>query len=79
MASDTFSIGVTGVAAGNPFQPSKQLTIGYSACQSAGDEQNVMQLGTAFLVKMPDGSQVWHTYDAERSIPGGALVLKRLY
>lgn len=79
MATDTFSIGVTGVAADNAFQPTKRLTIGDMACQSAGDEQNAMQLGTAFLVKMPDGSKVWHTYDAERSIPGGQLVLKRLY
>jgi hypothetical protein len=75
----TYSLAVTGVAAGNSFQPSGQLTISDSACQSARGEQNVMQLGTAFLVKMPDGSQVWHTYDAERSIPGGSLVLKRLY
>lgn len=79
MATDTFSIAVTGVAAGNSFQPAKQLTIGDSACQSVGDEQQTMRLGTAFLVKMPDGSKVWHTYDAERSIPGGSLVLKRLY
>ena len=79
MATDTFSIAVTGVAAGNPFQPSGELTIGDLACQSVGDEQQAMQLGTAFLVKMPDGSKVWHTYDAERSIPGGSLVLKRLY
>jgi hypothetical protein len=79
MATDTFSIGITGVAADNAFQPTGELKIGDSACQSTGDEQNAMQLGTAFLVKMPDGSKVWHTYDAERSIPGVSLVLKRLY
>ena len=77
--AETFSIGVTGVAAGNPYQPASELTIGDSVCQSAGDEQGAMQLGTAFLVKMPDGSKVWHTFDAERSIPGVSLVLKRLY
>jgi hypothetical protein len=42
MATDTFSIAVTGVAAGNAFQPSKMLTIGDSACQSVGDEQQAM-------------------------------------
>lgn len=79
MASDTFSIGITGVEADSKYQLAKQLTIGDSVCKSAGDEQQAMQLGTAFLVKMPDGSQLWHTFDAERSIPGGQLVLKRLY
>jgi len=77
--AETFSIGITGVEADSRFQLAKQLTIGDSACQTPGDEQQTMRLGTAFLVKMPDGSQLWHTYDAERSIPGGALVLKRLY
>jgi hypothetical protein len=77
--AETFSIAVTGVAAGNPYQPTGEMTIGDSVCQSAGDEQNAMQLGSAFLVKMPDGSQVWHTFDAERSLPGVSLVLKRLY
>ena len=77
--AETFSIAATGVAAGNPYQPTKQLTIGDSVCQGPGDEQNAMALGTAFLVKMPDGSQVWHTFDAERSIPRVSLVLKRLY
>ena len=79
MATDTFSIGITGVAAGNAFQPTGEMTIGDSVCQSAGDEQNAMQNGTAFFVKMPDGSQVWHTFDAERSIPGVSSFLKRLY
>lgn len=77
--AETFSIGVTGVEADSSFQLAGQLTVGDSVCQSIGDEQNAMSLGTAFLVKMPDGSQVWHTYDAERSIPGVSLVLKRLY
>lgn len=77
--AETFSIAVTGVESDSRFQLAKQLTIGDSACQSAGNEQKAMQLGTAFLVKMPDGSQVWHTYDAERSIPGASLVLRRLY
>jgi hypothetical protein len=77
--AETFSIAVTGVPADSRFQLAKQFTIGDSVCQSAGNEQNAMQLGTAFLVNMPDGGQVWHTYDAERSIPGGSLVLKRLY
>ena len=77
--AETFSIAVTGVAAGNPYQPTGEMTIGDSVCQSAGDEQQAMQLGTAFMVKMPDGSKVWHTFDAERSIPGVSLVLKRLY
>jgi hypothetical protein len=79
MATDTFSIGITGAEADSKFQLAKQLKIGDSVCQSAGDEQQAMQLGTAFLVLMPDGSKVWHTFDAERSIPGGQLVFKRLY
>jgi hypothetical protein len=77
--AETFSIGLTGVEADSKFQLANQLTIGDSACSSVAGEQKAMSLGTAFLVLMPDGSQVWHTYDAERSIPGGALVLKRLY
>jgi len=76
--AETFSIGVTGVEADSRFQLAKQLTIGDSVCASAGDEQNAMQTNTQFLVKMPDGSKVWHTYDAERSIPGVSLVLKRV-
>ena len=75
--TETYSLSVTGYSADNRFQP-KGMTIGDSACQSAGGEQGIMAAGTPFLVKMPDGSQVWHVYDAERSVPPNYLVVRRL-
>ena len=74
----TYSIANTGCSAQNAQQP-LVLDVPDQVSQTAGSEQLTMQNGTAFLVKMPDGSQVWHTFDAERSLPGVSLVLKRLY
>ena len=75
----TYSLSVTGVSASNPYQPTGLLDVPDQVCQSAGSEQSAMQIGTSFLVKMPDGSQVWHVFDAERCIPGVQRVLRRLY
>ena len=77
--ADTFSLAITGVSASNAQQPTGLLDIPDAVCQTAGDEQNAMQLGASFLVNMPDGSKVWHVYDTERCIPGVARVLRRLY
>jgi len=76
--ADTFSLAITGVSADNAQQPTKLWDIPDAACQTAGDEQQYMQLGTSFLVKLPDGSKVMCVYDAERSIPGVTRVLRRI-
>jgi hypothetical protein len=76
--ANTYSLAVTGVSANNGWQP-KVLDVPDQVCQTAGDEQNAMQTGTQFLVKMPDGSQVWHVFDTERCIPGVQRVLRRVY
>jgi hypothetical protein len=75
--ADTFSLGIQGVSADNAQQP-KVWDIPDAACQTAGDEQQYMQLGTSFLAKLPDGSRVPCVYDAERCVPGVARVLRRL-
>ena len=74
----TFSLAVTGTAADSLAQVSN-WDVPDAACQGVGDEQQYMQKGTSFLAKLPDGSKAMCVYDAERSIPGVSLVLRRLY
>lgn len=74
----TYSLSITGVPAGNVYQPAKELTITDANCVTPGAEQYAMQTGTQFLVQQPDGSQAYYTYDAERCIPGVQRVLRRV-
>lgn len=66
--AETYSQSITGADVSNEFAP-KVLTIGDSVAGTQARGQ-AMRLGTQFLVKGPDGSQAWYTYDAERNIPG---------
>lgn len=76
MASDTYSLGITGLRADTQYTP-ETLTIGDSAVIGVqtsdpgrfGAMGYTMQKGGQFLCKRNDGSQGWYTYDAERSTP----------
>lgn len=76
MASDTYSLGITGLRAdATPYVP-ETLVIGDSACNGNqvgaglfGSMGYTMKNGAQFLCKRADGSQGWYTYDAERSTP----------
>lgn len=77
MASDTYSLGITGLRAdATPYVP-ETLTIGDSAIIGNqvsdpgrfGAMGYTMMTGAQFLCKRNDGSQGWYTYDAERSTP----------
>lgn len=73
----TYSLAVTGQAAGSlPFAVANR-TID-DAYARDGALQGACQTNTPFLCKRPDGSQAWYVYDAERSLPGGPRVLKRV-
>ena len=81
MATDTYSLGQTGVRADAP-TGTKTVTLGDSAAQGInvsinqwGGPQGTMLSGAQVLCKNADGSQSWYTFDAERSTPGN-LVLK---
>jgi len=74
----TYSLANTGCSANNFEQP-LVIDVPDQVSQTAGNEQNTMQTGTAFLAKLPDGSQAWHVFDTERCIPGVYRVLRRLY
>ena len=68
----TYSLSVTGVSAGSPFQVSD---LKLSDSDSTGDvigtsfasQGSTMRTGAQVLCKNPDGSQSWYTIDAERS------------
>lgn len=73
----TYSVSLTGVPADyTPNQPAV-LTVSDSVA-TVGSEQMAMQLNSQFLCKGPDGGQALYTYDAERSVPGRTLVLKKV-
>lgn len=72
----TYSLAITGVGAGNPFQP-VALTID-DAYARPGSQALASSQGAPFLCKRPDGSSAWFVYDAERSIPGQTRILRRV-
>ena len=81
----TYSLGITGVPAENPFLPatldiSDQVEAGGQTLSAVGApaEQNMMRLGLPVLCQGPDGQQAWYTYDAERSIPGVLRIMKKV-
>jgi hypothetical protein len=79
----TYSLAVLGVSAGSPFQVKDldvpDATQNSNVIGSLGTAQGgVMSRNEQVLVKNPDGSQSWYTIDAERSIPGSSLVMKRV-
>lgn len=80
MASDTYSLAITGLRADYQFT-AKPVTIGDSVAQgnsassgTNGGPQNAMRLGTQVLCKNRDGSQSWYTLDAERSTPANPVL-----
>ena len=80
----TYSLAVTGVSAGSPFQvknldlPDQADGTGNVLGSLAASQGGAMSKNSQFLVKNPDGSQSWYTLDAERSVPGSSLVMKRV-
>ena len=71
---ETYSLGATGRRADSPFVLNN-IKIGDSA-GLAGSQQLAMRTGVQVLCKNPDGSQSYYTFDAERSLPGGPVVMK---
>jgi hypothetical protein len=74
MTSQTYSLSIVGVGSHNQFEP-KTLTISDPNAQ-AGSQQSDMRTGKSFLVKMPDGSERLHRFDAERSTPALPVLIR---
>ena len=64
----TYSLAVTGAQADQPQQPLNN-TVDDTVARTCGQER-ACRTGEQFLVKLPDGSSAWHTYDASRTVPG---------
>lgn len=64
----TYSVGATGIRAGNFAQPVTQILSDDQA--TVGAQALAQQRGTHFLCKGPDGFQRYFAIDAERSVPG---------
>lgn len=85
--AETFSQSVTGVSANHRYGIPKVLqvgdldiagnVVGGSVSAFAG-QQGVMSRGGYILCKGPDGAQTYHVIDAERSIPGQYIVLRKV-
>lgn len=80
----TYSLATIGFDAGQVFPPAlKPVSSQIAPLQISdvnalpGAQQNAMQTGTQVLCKLPDGSQAYYTFDAERSTPGYP-VMKRV-
>ena len=73
---ETYSLGATGTRADRPLA-ANTLEVGDSA-GLAGSQQLAMRTGAQVLCQNPDGSQSYYTFDAERSLPGGPVVMKRV-
>lgn len=69
---ETYSLANLGVRADTPFTLAN-LAIPDSSAR-AGSQMQAGRLGTQVLVKRPDGSQAWYTFDAERSTPGNPVL-----
>jgi hypothetical protein len=82
--AQTYSQSITGVNAGARYNAVKTVQVGdadaagnaLNAVADGLSQQGVMQRGNQILCKNPDGSQSWYTIDAERSVPGGPLVMR---
>jgi hypothetical protein len=80
MTTPTYSLGLTGTKAHNPFVP-KVITMpdtsasGVSLQTGFGALQGIMQDGDQLLCKHQDGQMRWYRIDAERSSPGNIVLL----
>lgn len=69
----TYSVGLYGQLAGGEFAPARQVEVpdadstGSGCASNFAALQGTMQTGALVLTKMPDGSQRWCRFDAERS------------
>lgn len=75
--AETYSLGTLGARA-DQHQNVATVTIGDSAVNAPGAEEQAQRLGTQVLCKGPDGQLSWQVYDAERSLPGSMRTLKRV-
>jgi len=73
--TETYSLGATGRRADEAPATTNFIKVGDTAGRS-GSQQLAMSQNTPILCKNFDGSQSWYTIDAERSLPGGPIVLK---
>jgi hypothetical protein len=86
--AETYSQSLTGVSANARNSLNKELTVGdldiggnavsQGNVNFVGAQQGAMQRNGYILCKGPDGLQSYHVIDAERSIPGQYLVLRKV-
>lgn len=82
--AETFSLGLTGISANH--RPSVVPTITVGDTDQAGNvvgtygqsQQQEMRTNTPILCKGPDGLLTYHVIDAERSIPGVSIILRKV-
>jgi hypothetical protein len=82
--AQTYSQSLTGNNAGTRYDPDNVIVGDVDAAGNALNgnanfgfaQAGNMQRGNQILCKNLDGSQSWYTIDAERSVPGGELVMK---
>jgi len=79
----TYSLSATGVVAGG-FQlntakiydiPDLSSSGIQSGAVGGGGQANAMRIGDQMLVKRPDGSTGWYTFDAERSTVANPILI----
>ena len=86
--AETYSQSLTGVSADQRNSLSKLVQVGDTDIAGnvvspgnanfVGAQQGLMSRGGYVLCKNPDGSQSYNVIDAERSIPGQYLVLRKV-
>jgi hypothetical protein len=73
----TYSLSITAISTHNALAP-KTVFIDDQYVVSPGAEQRAMQLGTQMFCKLPDGGQAYHTFEADRCIPGVLRIVRRV-
>ena len=90
--TQTFSQSLTGPSANFRYQQPLEISIGDSdtsgsnsitgnalnSIHAVGAQQGSMMRGSQIMCKGPSGDLAWHIIDAERSIPGVLLVMRKV-
>ncbi len=82
--AQTFSQGITGVSANYRYNAPKTIQVGdtdiagNAVSPDGKGRGGQMMRNDQILCQDPDGSLKWYVIDAERSGPGGQLVMRRV-
>ena len=82
--AETYSQRLTGPSANYRYNAPKTIQVGDTDIagnvvgNSPQAQQGSMMRGDQILCKGPDGAQSYHVIDAERSIPGVSVVLRKV-